>query len=100
MSSSGSAGASDAPPFVLATRLFVHYKFKTRRSFDPARVLRDDAYAREVLEHARSTGDRALREMADRFEAVRFPLQRAASGEGAVAAARQRPFDLLLLGEP
>lgn len=67
-----SARASEAPLFVLATRLFVHYKFKTRQTFDPSAMLVDDTYAREVLSQVRAVSDTRLREMADRFELARF----------------------------
>lgn len=73
MSGSESAHDSEAPLFVLATRLYVHYKFKTRRTFEPQAALIDDAYAREVLALVRAVPDAKLKEMADRFEAVRFP---------------------------
>ena len=69
----GNAVDSDSPLFVLATRLFVHYKFKTRQVFEPAATLIDDDYAREVLEKVRAAGDVQLRQLADRFEAARFP---------------------------
>lgn len=67
-----SEGSEDMPLFVLATRLYVRFKFKTRRSFDPQRVLVDDAYAREVLMLVRATRDAPLLAMADRFERARF----------------------------
>ena len=71
---SGNRNAGDTGPlFVLATRLYVHYKFKTRTSFSPEATLVDDDYAREVLARVRVTRDRTLLEMADRFEAARFP---------------------------
>ena len=63
---------SNAPLFVLATRLFVHYKFKTRKTFDPSATLIDDAYAREVLAAVRAIPDARLKQMADLFEAARF----------------------------
>jgi hypothetical protein len=59
--------------FVLVTRLYVHYKFKTREVFEPAAVLLDDDYAREVLHRVRAVADAQLQEMAARFEAARFP---------------------------
>ena len=73
MAGNQSALDSDAPLFVLATRLYVHYKFKTRKSFEPQAVLIDDAYAREVLAQVRAVPDARLKEIADRFEAARFP---------------------------
>ncbi|MGH8481654.1 MAG: hypothetical protein ACRES8_04255 [Nevskiaceae bacterium] len=63
---------SEAPLFVLATRLFVHYKFKTRKTFDPSATLIDDAYAREVLALARAIPDARLKAIADLFETARF----------------------------
>ncbi len=63
---------SDAPQFVLATRLYVHYKFKARKTFNPQAALIDDDYAREVLTDVRASGDVTLLELADHFEAVRF----------------------------
>lgn len=68
-----SESGSETPLFVLATRLYVHYKFKTRKSFDPSAALIDDAYAREVLALARGVKDAKLLEMAARFEQMRFP---------------------------
>lgn len=70
MHSSQEGGA--APLFVLATRMYVRYKFKMRRNFDPQRVLADDAYAREVVTLVRNTRDSQLLAMADRFELARF----------------------------
>jgi len=71
---SNKAKAGDTGPlFVLATRLYVHYKFKTRSTFSPEAALIDDDYAREVLALVRATGDKTLVQMADRFEAGRFP---------------------------
>jgi hypothetical protein len=67
-----SARHSGAPVFVLATRLFVHYKFKTRKTFDPSATLVDDAYAREVLAAVRAVPDARLKELADTFELARF----------------------------
>ena len=64
---------SGAPLFSLASRLFVHYKFKTREGFEPAAMLIDDDYALEVLMKVRAVGDAQLRQLADRFEAARFP---------------------------
>jgi len=72
MSNKPKAGDT-GPLFVLATRLYVHYKFKTRSTFSPDAALIDDDYAREVLALVRATGDKTLLEMADRFEAGRFP---------------------------
>jgi hypothetical protein len=72
MSSRGFAHDGEAPAFVLATRLFVHYKFKTRKTFDPSATLIDDAYAREVLGMVRAIPDARLAQMADAFELARF----------------------------
>jgi hypothetical protein len=63
---------SDAPLFALATRLFVHYKFKTRKTFDPSATLIDDDYAREVLASVRAIPDARLKQLADAFEEARF----------------------------
>ena len=63
---------SEAPLFVLATRLFVHYKFKTRKAFDPSATLIDDAYAREVLASVRAIPDARLKQLADAYELARF----------------------------
>jgi hypothetical protein len=70
--SSHSVHDSEAPLFVLATRLFVHYKFKTRKAIDPSAMLIDDAYAREVLAQARAIPDQRLQGIADLFETARF----------------------------
>jgi hypothetical protein len=72
MSGNNAAHDSDAPLFVLATRLFVHYKFKTRKTFDPSATLIDDAYAREVLATVRAIPDPKLHEMANAYETARF----------------------------
>ncbi len=72
MSNKASAGDT-GPLFVLATRMYVHYKFKTRSTFSAEAALIDDDYAQEVLAQVRATRDKALLEMADRFEAARFP---------------------------
>ena len=64
---------SDAPQFVLATRLYVHYKFKARKTFNPQAALIDDDYAREVLNDVRACSDPTLLQLADHFEAARFP---------------------------
>jgi hypothetical protein len=92
-----SAHASEAPLFVLATRLFVHYKFKTRQTFDPSAMLVDDAYAREVLSQVRTVGDARLRDMADRFELARFGRLAAAPP---VAPGRHEPLLDLSLDTP
>jgi hypothetical protein len=63
------------PVFVHATRLYVHYRFKTHQEFDVHRAVRDEPYARELLYKARAAGDPQLQQLADRFEAVRFPVQ-------------------------
>lgn len=63
---------SVTPLFAAASRMFVHYKFKTRMTFDAQRLLRDDDYARNVLVRVRAVGDRKLDEMAHRFELERF----------------------------
>lgn len=69
---------SESPLFVLATRLYVHYKLKARKTFNPQAALIDDDYAREVLTRVRAMGDLSLLEMAERFEAARFPAGAAA----------------------
>ena len=71
---SGKSQPGDTGPlFVLATRMYVHYKFKTRSTFSPEAALIDDDYALEVLAQVRGTNDKTLLEMASRFEAARFP---------------------------
>jgi hypothetical protein len=67
-----SESGDDAPLFVLASRLYVHYKFKARKSINPQAMLIDDAYAREVLAQVRTVKDARLQEMALRFEHARF----------------------------
>lgn len=67
-----SESGDEAPLFVLASRLYVHYKFKTRKSINPQAMLIDDAYAREVLAQVRLVKDVKLHDMAARFEQVRF----------------------------
>ena len=75
------ANAGDGSPlFVLATRLYVHYKFKSRNTFSPEAALIDDAYAREVLAQVRVFKDKTLQELADRFEEARFPGAKAQGG--------------------
>ena len=69
---SGKGKADSNSLFVLATRMYVHYKFKTRKSFDPSAALVDDAYAHEVLALVRSVKDSRLDEMARSFEQGRF----------------------------
>lgn len=77
---SNKANAGDTGPlFVLATRMYVHYKFKTRKEFSAEAALIDDDYAREVLGQVRLTRDPKLLDMADRFEAARFPAGAKAS---------------------
>lgn len=83
---------SDAPVFVLATRLFVHYKFKTRKSFDPSATLIDDAYAREVLSQVRAIPDGRLKQLADAYEVARFGRLAGSPGLDSAAGA----FDLSL----
>ena len=71
---SNKANVGDTGPlFVLATRMYVHYKFKTRKEFSAEAALIDDDYAREVIGLVRLTRDPKLLDMADRFEAARFP---------------------------
>ena len=82
---SGKTSAGDTGPlFVLATRMYVHYKFKTRKEFSAEAALIDDDYAREVLGLVRQTRDPKLLEMADRFEAARLPGDAKASPESAL----------------
>lgn len=64
---------SSGPLFVLATRLYVHFKFKTRKTFNPQAALIDDEYAREVLQQVRAVPDLRLKAIADEFEQHRFP---------------------------
>lgn len=97
---SESAHDSEAPLFVLATRLFVHYKFKTRKAFDPSATLVDDAYAREVLAQVRAVRDARLKEIADRFEAARFPDSLAAPPAEPRAPERDGPVLDLSLETP
>ena len=65
--------SENASLFVLATKLYVHFRFKTRTGFSPQAALADDDYAREILAQVRAVPDARLQEMADRFEAARFP---------------------------
>jgi hypothetical protein len=67
-----SENGADTPLFVLVTRLYVHYRFKTRKTFNPQATLIDDDYAREVLALVRSVNDPNLQEMAAAYEAARF----------------------------
>ncbi len=60
-------------PVAKATARRSAYKFKTRSTFSAEAALIDDDYALEVLAKVRATRDKALLEMADRFEAARFP---------------------------
>jgi len=91
MSRKENAGDSQ-PLFVLATRMYVHYKFKTRNTFSAEATLIDDAYAREVLKQVRITRDKSLLEMADRFEAARFPAAAApAQAESALDLSLETP---------
>ena len=88
---SNKASAGDTGPlFVLATRMYVHYKFKTRKEFSAEAALIDDDYAREVLAQVRLTRDPKLMEMADRFEAARLP------GAAAAPAKAESGLDLSL----
>jgi hypothetical protein len=84
---------SGASVFVLATRLFVHYKFKTRKAFDPSATLVDDAYAREVLSQVRAIPDARLKQLADAFELARFGKVTAAPAPGAAAGVLDLSFD-------
>jgi len=72
MSVKGTAGGDASPLFLLATRLFVHYKFKTRNTFDASAALVDDDYARDMLKKIRIVQDPTLLKMADEFEEARF----------------------------
>lgn len=67
-----SESGDESPLFVLASRLYVHYKFKARKSINPQAMLIDDDYAREVLAQIRGFKDTKLHEMAARFERARF----------------------------
>ena len=67
-----SDGGDETPLFVLASRLYVHYKFKTRKSINPQAMLIDDDYAREVIAQVRAVKDARLQDMATRFEQARF----------------------------
>jgi hypothetical protein len=80
-----SEGGDEAPLFVLASRLYVHYKFKTRKSINPQAMLIDDDYAREVLSQVRGVKDAKLLDMATRFEHARFggPAPKALKGKDA-----------------
>ena len=95
MSANGSAHDSDTPLFVLSTRLFVHYKFKTRKTFDPSATLIDDAYAHEVLAMVRAIPDARLQQLADAFEIARFGAitPRAAGTGGRDASGLDLAFD-------
>lgn len=81
-----SESGDDTPLFVLASRLYVHYKFKARKSINPQAMLIDDDYAREVVAQVRTIRDAKLQEMATRFEQARFggapaPKPRASSAK-------------------
>lgn len=80
-----SESGDESPLFVLASRLYVHYKFKARKSINPQAMLIDDDYAREVLAQVRQVKDVKLHEMAARFERARFggaaPAPKAAKGK-------------------
>ena len=64
--------SNEAPLFVLATRLYVRYRFKTHKTIDPQFMLVSDDYARAVLKQVREAKDATLDELAARFEAARF----------------------------
>lgn len=93
-----SEGGDESPLFVLASRLYVHYKFKARKSINPQAMLIDDDYAREVLAQVRQVKDVKLHEMAARFERARFgggaPAPKAAKPAEAKVkdAAREEPM--------
>lgn len=61
---------SGAEHFGIATRLFARLRRNGGRPIDVQWMLRDEKYAREVIEFARSTGDATVIELADRYEAL------------------------------
>ena len=99
-----SEGGDESPLFVLASRLYVHYKFKARKSINPQAMLIDDDYAREVLAQVRMVKDVKLHEMAARFERARFggaaPAQKAAKGKAKEGKGRDEPMLDFPLEEP
>jgi len=101
-----SDGGDETPLFVLASRLYVHYKFKTRKSINPQAMLIDDAYAREVVALVRGVKDVRLQEMAARFERARFggpaPAPKAGKARATKAreAAKEEPMLDFPLEEP
>jgi hypothetical protein len=98
-----SEGGDEAPLFVLASRLYVHYKFKTRKSINPQAMLIDDDYAREVLSQVRRVKDAKLQDMAARFEQFRFggvPAPKAVKPGAGKAAAEPGPMLDFPLEEP
>ena len=97
---SGNGKADSNALFVLATRMYVHYKFKTRKSFDPSAALVDDAYAHEVLALVRSVKDSKLDEMARSFEQGRFGKLARTPTPAATKAGRDEPVMDLPLGSP
>jgi len=90
-----SESGDETPLFVLASRLYVHYKFKTRKSIDPQAMLIDDDYAREVVAQVRRVNDAKLHDMAARFEQARFgggaPTSKAAKAQAKAKAKASRP---------
>jgi hypothetical protein len=98
-----SESGDESPLFVLASRLYVHYKFKARKSINPQAMLIDDGYAREVLAQVRLVKDMKLHEMAARFERARFggpaPAPKAAKGK-VKDAVRDEPMLDFPLEEP
>lgn len=63
---------SNAPLFVISTRLFAYYRFRTRNTFDVPAAMQDDDYARDVLRMVRAVPDAKLQAFADQFELQRF----------------------------
>jgi hypothetical protein len=99
-----SEGGDESPLFVLASRLYVHYKFKARKSINPQAMLIDDDYAREVLAQVRGVKDAKLQDMATRFERARFggavPVSKGAKAKDNKGKDRDEPMLDFPLEEP
>ena len=99
-----SESGDETPLFVLASRLYVHYKFKTRKPINPQAMLIDDDYAREVVAEVRRVNDARLQDMATRFEHARFggptPARKPAKAAKRKETVREEPMLDFPLEEP
>ncbi len=81
---------ADSTKFAVAMQLFAKLRRSSGRTIDVVWLLKDPAYAREVLRAVRAVPDAEMAQLAERFESLMFRPVPAAAAESPVSESHPR----------